>query len=288
MAYAHPEYLVETHWLEDHLGSSELRVFDCTVRVEPNLDGTFSMCSGKDTWEQGHIPGAGFLDLIAQISDPDAKLMFMMPTAAHFETVMSKAGIGQGTRVILYSTVMTAWATRVWWTLRAFGFDNVAVLNGGWKKWELEGRPVSSAATVYPEASFKANPRPDMIADKAEVLGAVGADDVCLMNALPSAMYHGKVLPYVRAGHIASSVNVPAMVLEDPKSGTFLPAEALKAELERAGALSDSRVITYCGGGIAASHNAFALSLLGKDNVAVYDASLSEWAYDPDAPMEVG
>ena len=288
MAYAHPEYLVETDWLEDHLGDPDLRIFDCTVLLELKPDGGYVIESGKGTWQQGHIPGAGFLDLAEDLADPDTKLRFMMPSAARFAGALSAAGIGPGTRVILYSTTMTAWATRLWWMLRAFGFDNAAVLNGGWKKWQVEGRPISTEPASYAPANFQARPRPEMIAGKQEVLDAIGAADTCILNALPAAMYEGKVAPYGRVGHIASSVNVPTVALEDPDTGAFLPAGALRETLEDAGALSGGRVITYCGGGIAATHDAFALALLGKDNVAVYDASLSEWASDPDTPMEVG
>lgn len=288
MAYAHPEYLVETDWLEAHLGDPDLRVFDCTVPLELKPEGGYVIGSGKEIWDQGHIPGSGFLDLKEDLSDPGQKLLFMMPSPERFAAAMSAAGVGPGTRVVLYSTTTAGWATRVWWMLRAFGFDDAAVLNGGWTKWQAEGRPVSSEAPSYPPASFAAHPRTGMIADKAEVLKAIGADDICLLNSLPTAIYDGDMRPYARPGHIASSVNLPTMALEDPETGAFLPADAMQERLDGVGASSGRRVITYCGGGIAATHNAFALSLLGHDDVAIYDGSMSEWATDPDAPMEVG
>jgi len=288
MTYAHPEYLVETDWLADHLEDPNLRIFDCTVVLELKPDGGYVIETGKARYDAGHIPGAGFIDISEDLSDPDQTLRFMMPSAERFAAALSKAGVGPETKVVLYSTLMTAWATRLWWMLRAFGFDNAAVLNGGWKKWQAEGRPISTDASRYPPAQFVAKPRPHLIAAKADVMAAVGASDVCLLNALPAPIYSGEMKPYGRAGHIAGSVNVPAMALDDPDTGLFLPADQLKAKLDGVGALDGRRVITYCGGGIAATQDAFALALLGYDNVAVYDASLSEWANDPDAPMEVG
>lgn len=288
MTYAHPEFLVETDWLEDHLSDPDLRIFDCTVQLELKPEGGYVIESGKPIWDKGHIPGAGFLDLRKDLSDPEQKLLFMMPSPERFAAAMSAAGVGEGTHVVLYSTTTTAWATRIWWMLRAFGFDNAAVLNGGWKKWQAEGRPISTDAPSYPQASFEAHPRAGMMAEKTEVLDAIGADNICLLNSLPTAIYDGDMTPYARPGHIASSVNLPTVALEDPDTGAFLPANDLQERLDGVGASSGQRVITYCGGGIAATHNAFALSLLGHDDVAVYDASMSEWATDPDAPMEVG
>jgi thiosulfate/3-mercaptopyruvate sulfurtransferase len=181
------------------------------------------------------------------------------------------------------------WAARVWWMLRAFGFENAAVLNGGWKKWTLEGRPVATDDGARPPRTFVARPRPELIADKKAVLAGVGDRATCLVNALSEEQHRGTGgVTYGRAGRIAGSTNVVARDLVDPKTHAYLPADALRAKFAAAGALDAGRVITYCGGGIAASSDAFVLALLGKDDVAVYDASLSEWAADPSLPMETG
>jgi thiosulfate/3-mercaptopyruvate sulfurtransferase len=160
------------------------------------------------------------------------------------------------------------------------------VLNGGWHKWTLEGRPVSTAPSPHPPARFTARPRPALVATKQDVLAAIGDRGSCLINALTAEEHAGAVARYGRPGHIPGSVNVPTVALVDPVTHAYLPAEQLGAQFAAAGALNGDRVITYCGGGIAASSDAFVLTLLGVTNVAVYDGSLLEWAADPSLPME--
>jgi thiosulfate/3-mercaptopyruvate sulfurtransferase len=172
--------------------------------------------------------------------------------------------------------------------LRAFGFDDAAVLNGGWRKWTAEGRPISTDDGERPARRFTARPRPELIADKSGVLAALGEDRTCVLNALTEVQHKGGGVTYGRPGRIAGSANVPARDLVDPRTHAYLPLDVLRAKFEAAGALDAGRVITYCGGGIAASSDAFVLTLLGHDRVAVYDASLSEWAADPTLPMEQG
>ncbi len=191
-------------------------------------------------------------------------------------------------RVVLYDRFVNMWAARVWWMLRAFGFDAAAVLDGGWKKWTLEGRPVATDDGARPPRRFVARPRPALVADRAGVLAALG-EGACVLNALTEEQHRGTGgVSYGRPGRIAGSANVPARDLVDPATHAYLPPEALRARFAATGALDAGRVITYCGGGIAASSDAFALALLGREDVAVYDASLSEWAADPSLPMETG
>jgi thiosulfate/3-mercaptopyruvate sulfurtransferase len=181
------------------------------------------------------------------------------------------------------------WAARIWWMLRAFGFDNAAVLNGGFKKWTVEGRPVSTEAGTRPAKTFTPRPRPGLIADKAGVLAAIGETGSCVLNALSEEQHRGAGgTSYGRPGRIKGSVNVVARDLVDPATHAYLPADVLRAKFQAVGALDAKRVVTYCGGGIAASSDAFILTLLGRDDVAVYDASLSEWANDASLPMERG
>src|SRR5262245_43993024 len=289
MTFAHPQYLVETDWLEVHLTDPDLRVLDCTVLFDTDEHG-FYLANGRDAWAQGHIPGGGFADLMSDLSDPGSPLAFMMPPATQFEEAMSRYGVGDGTRVVLYeaSRDMWAnmWAARLWWMLRAFGFDQAAVLNGGWHKWTLEGRPVSTELCSYPPAHFTARLRPELIANKREVLAAIRDSDTCLINALTAEDYAGTTAYYGRPGHIPSSINVPTVALVDPVTHAYLPAEQLRAKFAAVGALDRSRVITYCGGAIAACSDAFVLTLLGATNVAVYDGSLLEWTPDPTLPIE--
>jgi thiosulfate/3-mercaptopyruvate sulfurtransferase len=213
----------------------------------------------------------------------------MMPPAAQFAEAMGRHGVGDGVRVVLYDRWVNMWAARVWWMLRAFGFDDAAVLDGGWKKWRLEGRPIGTDDGVRAPRPFIARPRPELFADKSGVLAALGQRGACVLNALTAEQHHGTGgVVYGRPGRIPGSVNVPARDLVDPKTHAYLPPEVLREKFAAVGALDAGRVITYCGGGIAASSDAFVLTLLGRDDVSVYDASLSEWATDQVLPMEQG
>ena len=196
---------------------------------------------------------------------------------------MSRIGVGEGTRAILYAD-FPPYAARVWWMLRAFGFDNAAVLNGGLAKWRSEGRPLSTEAATYPRATFVPRPRPELIASKEEVVAAIADNNVCIVNALLEPEYTGAPgFPhhYGRPGHIPRSVNVPFLSVVDTNANNqFIPADELRKRFADAGALTSERVITYCGGGIAASQAAYLLTLLGKENVALYNGSMMEWGAD--------
>jgi thiosulfate/3-mercaptopyruvate sulfurtransferase len=290
MDFARPQYLVETDWLAKHLGDPGVRMLECTVFLHPaDAPGGVRVESGRAKWAEGHIPGAGFVDLQDELSDRGSSLRFMMPPAAQFAAAMGRAGVGDGVRVILYDRAVNMWAARVWWMLRAFGFDNAAVLNGGFTKWTVEGRQVGTDAGVAAVRTFTPRPRPALMADKAGVLAALGESGACVLNALSEEQHRGTGgNTYGRPGRIPASVNVPARDLVDPATHAYLAPDVLRAKFQAAGALDARRVVTYCGGGIAASSDAFVLTLLGRDDVAVYDASLSEWAADASLPMERG
>jgi thiosulfate/3-mercaptopyruvate sulfurtransferase len=287
--FVHPEFLVETEWLQHHLHDPAIAVLDCTTHLVPDPHVTYHVVPGRADFEKAHIPGAQFVDLQADLSDPDHEFRFMLPKPEAFAAAMGRFGVGDDTRVVLYSTANIWWATRVWWLLRVFGHDNAAVLNGGFQAWSREARPVESgAAAARPAARFTARqPRP-LMADRTDVLAALGDRAVCTMNALQPAQHAGTGgNSYGRAGHIAGSINLPAAHLLDPDTNRFLPAAELRAKFDAVGAM-DRKVITYCGGGIAASADALALVMLGHQDVKLYDASLSEWAKDPSLPMATG
>src|SRR5438477_1290158 len=286
---AHPEFLVETDWLAAHLGLPELCVIDCTVHIgfDPYAEPCYTVASGREDFERGHIPGAQFVDVVTELSDPANPVPCMAPGAAEFAAVMGRLGIGNRSRVVLYSGQNAYWATRVWWLLRVFGFDNAAVLNGGWQKWRREGRPAEAGPSKPRRPTrFVVRARRELMATKTEVLAATGDPAAMTINALPEDQHDlTSGVHFGRPGHIAGSVNIPSADLVDPGTNEFRPPAELRRRFEQAGAF-DKRVITYCGAGIAASTDAMVLMMLGHPDVKLYDASLCEWAADPTLPME--
>jgi thiosulfate/3-mercaptopyruvate sulfurtransferase len=283
-----PSQLVTTGWLAEHLADPALRIFDCSVSLVPVPSGGVRPESGKSAWAQGHIPGSGFADLLADLSDHSVPLPIMMPPAAQFAEAMGRYGVGPGTVVVLYDSGPHTWATRVWWMLRAMGFDQAAVLDGGIRKWQAEERALSVEPCRYAATRFEARPRPGTFVAKAEVCAALDQPDVRLINALSAEEHCGTVSRTARPGRIPGSGNVPAGSLVDPVTGAYLPLPALREKFAAQQALDGRKVVTYCGGGIAATSAAFTLVRLGVPDVAVYDGSLVEWSQDPSLPMAVG
>lgn len=140
MAFKYPEFLAETDWLADHLNDSDIRVLDCTAFNRPDGSGGIRAECGRESWAMEHIPGSGHADLVNDLSDNDANFRYMLPQVQQLAKAFSGYGVGAGTRAVLYDSTTGSWATRIWWMLRAFGFDDAYILNGGLHKWKLEGR----------------------------------------------------------------------------------------------------------------------------------------------------
>jgi thiosulfate/3-mercaptopyruvate sulfurtransferase len=275
--------LVTTEWLSEHLDDPDLVVLDCTVRVEMEEGGGFQVLSGRADYDAGHIPTAGFADLMGDLSDSESPFSFAVPTPEQFAAAMGALGVGDASRVVLYDASGSAWAARVWWMLRWIGFDRAALLDGGLGAWASEERPLSTEPVSRQAKQLTPAPRPELIADRDEVLAAIDNEAVWIIDALPAESFRGEMAMYGRPGHIPGASNIPVFSLLD-ETGHYRPLEELEALHDRD---HGTRAITYCGGGIAASSNAFIMTRLGYSNVAVYTASLQEWAADPDLPMEV-
>ncbi len=280
-------FLVATDWLADNLERADVAVIDSSVVMNRTPEGQWQAGSGRAAYEDGHIPGAVFVDLLSELQDRESALDFMLPPPDPFADAMGALGVGGETFVVVYATAVPWWATRLWWMLRAMGHDRVAVLDGGFAKWRAEGRAISSEIPEITPARFTARHRPRRVAGKSQVLAAGGA---AVINALSPQLHSGESdLGYGRPGRIAGSANLSALHLIDPETGLYLPEERLRAAVAAAGIDANAeQAICYCGGGIAATMSAMVLEMLGHPNVAVYDASLREWAADEDLPMETG
>lgn len=282
-------FLVSTDWLAAHQFDPDLRIFDCTVILKPDPPRVYRIESGRPHYQREHIPGAGFLDLIEEFSDPASDLNFTLPAPSRFAEAMSAHGVGAGRSVVLYSSAGPAWATRMWWMLKAFGFDDVAVLDGGLGKWKREGRAIDDAPCAYPRERFEAAPRAGWFVDKRTVAASLHDADCMTINALRPEMHRGEApVDYGRPGRIPGSRNLYYEELLTGEDAVFKPAAELRRAFAELGALDAGRVTVYCGAGISATADAFALRLLGRENVSVYDGSMSEWGRDPELPMESG
>lgn len=277
--------VVSTQWLFDHLGTDKLVVLDATVVPSVLPSGKHGYLSGHDAYLiNGHVPGSVFADLIDVFSDENGAYPFTRPSAEAFAAAAGAVGIDNDTTVVVYDSAVGQWASRVWWLFRAFGYDSVAVLDGGLQKWESEARPTDVGHVEPVAATFTTTERPELWADKSYVESVVAGDiDAALVCGLPPKEFTGEAGHRARLGHIPGSVSVPAGRLVDRESNALLDEDALRATFAP---LHDAaQIIVYCGAGIAAASDALALTLLGHRNVALYDGSLSEWAADATAPL---
>lgn len=283
------DMLIETDELESQLEDPRLRVIDCDIMLSMKPEGGYRVESGRGNWEDAHIPNSIYIDIGKELSAEHPTLRYMLPSAEHFQTVMSEKGIGSEHTVVLYARGANYWATRLFLMFREFGFDRVRVLNGALDKWLAEGRPMTSENPGWPPAQFVAAEPSGSFVDKRAVQAALGDNEACLINALPEALHSGETFnpPYGRPGHISGSVNVPFATLIDAETNRFLDDDALRQRFGEHDALEARSLTVYCGGGISATTVAFALRLLGREDVTVYDGSLSEWGNDPQLPMSV-
>ena len=274
--------LVSAKWLIENLDNTDLVVLDSTVVTSMNDKGKFSNVSGRADYDAGHIPSAVFADLQGNLSDPESAFEFAMPSAEQFAQVMGDLGVGSDSRVVIYSAKNEVWAARLWWMLRWAGFDQVAILDGGLKAWTDAGGALSTGKSPRAAKKFIFNLREGVIANLDEVFSAITNEQVTIADALPEAHYTGKFSLYSRPGHIQSAVSMPSSNYSE--SGFYLTNDELDLLFDEE---RSNRVITYCGGGIAASSLAFNLVRAGYTDVAIYAGSLEEWTANAENPMSV-
>jgi len=292
MTYQNPRNLASVEEISTQLDDPNVVILDCTSTVIPTDGGSgFAVADGREAFEAGHISGAQFVDLQRDLSTPSDHLLFTLPSADQFGNALNRLGVGAKSRVILYSTGQPGWAARVWLMLRAFGFENAAVLNGGWKAWTNAGLPVETGAAKPRSAASKPfdwTYRPGFFVASDEVVARAEGDT--LVNALGPDSFRGEApIAYGRPGRIPGSVNVPTSSLVDPETGLYLSQQQIEKIFADAGVRPDAPMIAYCGAGVAASNVVFARTLSGADaRSVVYDGSLLDWSSDPDRPLVTG
>ena len=275
------ETLVSTAWLAAELGAPDLRI----------LDGTWHMPTlkrdARAEFREAHIPGAAFFD-IDRIADQSVPLPHMLPAPEAFAAAVGALGVGDGDRVVVYDLRGVVSAARVWWTFRAFGHDRVAVLDGGLRKWQAEGRPVEHGEAKPSPRRFTARQRPALVRGVEAMRANVASRGEQVLDARSHGRFMGtepEPRAGLRGGHIPGSLNLPYEELARP-DGTFLAPDALRAAFAKAGIEPDRPVVTSCGSGITACVLALGLHLTGHDRVAVYDGSWTEWGGRPDTPID--
>ena len=286
MSDTNRQLLIESEQLAARLGDERLRIFDATVFLKPAEKG-YLIESGIEAYQREHIPGAAFMDQILALSDTDSGLAFTRPEADYLQSALRHLGLNDDSEVVVYSTGHTMWATRAWWLLHYAGHHRVCVLNGGFSGWLAGDRPRTVGDEHYPEGSFSVQTRDSRFVDQDQVLAAIGESGICTVNALHPGVYTGEAeMSYGRKGHISGSIN---LYYDDLLDGDrFRSAPELANVLQGKGLLEAERVIAYCGGGISATIDAFACLLCGKEEVAVYDGSMSQWVRDESLPMTLG
>jgi thiosulfate/3-mercaptopyruvate sulfurtransferase len=276
--------LVTTDWLALHLDDPGLRVVDVRWYLDPAR-------RGIDAYRAGHVPSAVFLDVDRDLSAPGggrgrARGRHPWPDGDQVARVMGAAGIGTGTQVVAYDDQAGAIAARLWYLLRAYGHDAVAVLDGGLAKWTAEGRPLETAVATPAPAAFTPQPREGWVVGKDEMERRPSG--ALVLDARAPDRYRGEAEPVdPRAGHIPGARSAPfAANLTGGPRPVFRPAGELRERYRALGA-EGAEPIVYCGSGVTACHDLLALEVAGLKG-RLYAGSWSEWSADPRLPVATG
>lgn len=281
--------LVTTEWLAAHLHDPQVRVAD--VRWYLPTVGK----QGRQEYLAGHIPGAVFVDLDTELAGSAERGpgRHPLPAPDAFALAMVRAGIGDDTLVVAYDDAGGAIAARLWWLLRYFGHQRVAVLDGGIARWVTEGRPLEQSPSTPADvnsagARFTLRPHSDWVVDKVTVQALAGRPDAVVLDARAAERYEGQSEPVdARPGHIPGAHSAP-FAGNLGAEGRFLPATTLRRRFEELGVTPGKPVVAYCGSGVTACHNLLALHLAGFPDAKLYEGSWSDWSRDPSLPAATG
>ncbi len=283
MAFDDPKTLVSTAWLADHLKDPDLRVLDASWYM-PDM-----ARDGRAEYDTAHIPGARFFD-IDEVSDHRSELPHMVPTVEKFMSRLRKMGVGDGHQIVVYDGMGLFSAARVWWMFRLMGKIDIAVLDGGFPKWQAEGRPIEDLLPVVRDRHMTVSRQNQMVKDVTQVASASKLGDYVIVDARAPERFTGEMpdpREGVRAGHIPNSRNVFYRDLLNP-DGTMKSPEVTAEIFRKAGVDLSKPAILSCGSGVTASILALAMERMGKTDHAIYDGSWSEWGTFHDLPIATG
>ena len=287
--WKYPDAIVSCEWLNKNIDNPDIRIYDCTTYLhyrdeDPSLP--YIVESGREKYDLSHIPNSSFLDLQLQLSDQESPYRFTLPKLEVLVEIFGKLGVGDPFHIILYSRNGSQWSARLWWMLRAVGFDNASILDGGFNEWERLGFITSNVNLSFPTSELTFLPRTDILVNKDIVKEAINDNGTKILNSLTSDIHSGNNPRYGRRGRIPNSLNIPFHELLVSETGKFRNIKELLKLFSDKKIDKHYKIINYCGGGIAASLEAFILYQLGFENIMIYDNSLSEWAIDEDLPIE--
>lgn len=275
--------LVSCEWLANEMGASDLRIVDASWHLPD---------AGRDAaaeYADGHIPGAIFMNL-ADLVDSEAPCDNTLPSAEKFASRMQSLGLGDGSRIVVYDDSALKSSARAWFMLKLFGAHAVAVLDGGLAKWKAEGRPLAEGEESLRQRHYTAWSGGKALRNKVQMLENLESRAEQVIDARGPGRFTGaesEARPGLASGHIPGARNLPHGQLFKP-DGSYKDRAGLVAAFKAAGVNLDRPVIASCGSGMTACVLLFALHLIGKHDVALYDGSWAEWGLDPETPKALG